>query len=163
LREDLAEDDRRPADGEDVVDERASAGEHIVRAALEAARDPLPRRSVRQPATEIAGWAFILSQRSQGKAAGADYVIAGPIYDTTSHPDQTPSGLRLISDIDEAVSIPIIAIGGVREEHIPEVMEAGASGVAVMSAIIESDDPSRTARRLRATIDRYSPGKGGWD
>jgi thiamine-phosphate pyrophosphorylase len=172
LREkDLAEDDLVDLADQvrDVVDERAILLVNTsCRAALEAGADGIHfPEGVRfdRPADEMIAGRSVHSVAAavKAKAAGADYVIAGPIYDTTSHPDQTPAGVQLISDIDEAVSIPIIAIGGIREERIPEVMEAGASGVAVVSAIIESDDPLSTARRLRTTIDRYSPGKAGWD
>ncbi len=153
----------------DVVDERAILLiNSSCRAALETGADgihfPEDARFERPTDEMIAGRSVhSVAAAVKAKAQGADYVIAGPVYDTTSHPEPTPTGVKLISDIDEAVSIPVIAIGGIREAQIPEVMEAGASGIAVVSAIIESDDPQKAARHLRSTMDRYSPGKAGWD
>jgi thiamine-phosphate diphosphorylase len=90
---------------------------------------------------------------------GADYVIAGPIFETPSHPGQRPAGLDLISDVVSAVSVPVIAIGGITAERVPEVMAAGASGVAVISAILGSDSPSQAAAWVREALEAVPAGE----
>jgi thiamine-phosphate pyrophosphorylase len=153
----------------DVVDERAILLiNRSCRAALETGADgihfPESARFERPTDEMIAGRSVhSLDAALKAEAEGADYVIAGPVYPTQSHPGHEPLGLGLISGISEKTAVPVVAIGGIRDELIPEVMAAGASGVAVMSAIIGSDEPRKAARRLRAEIDRYSPGRGGWD
>jgi thiamine-phosphate diphosphorylase len=82
----------------------------------------------------------------KGQSEGVDYLIAGNIYETVSHPGVPPHGTGLITDIVAAVSVPVLAIGGVRAEHVPELVAAGAAGVAVSSAILGADDPYEAAQ-----------------
>ncbi len=83
----------------------------------------------------------------------ADYLIAGPVYETASHPGSPPVGPSLISFIAAAVPIPVLGIGGITPERVEEVMRAGASGVAVVSAILSSPSPHNAARKLRQALD----------
>jgi len=53
----------------------------------------------------------------------------------------------------EAVNLPVIAIGGIDEKNATEVMEAGAQGVAVISAVVSAPDIAAAARRLRETLE----------
>ena len=83
---------------------------------------------------------------------GADYLIAGSVFPTRSHPEQSPQGIRLIEDMASKIRIPYLAIGGVNAENASDVIRAGASGVAVISAILASPDPKEAARRLKSAI-----------
>lgn len=83
---------------------------------------------------------------------GADYLIAGSVFPTRSHPDQPPQGLRLIEDLAPNLDIPYLAIGGINPQNAAEVIRAGASGVAVISAILASPDPKEAARNLKSAI-----------
>ena len=87
---------------------------------------------------------------------GVEYVVAGPIYKTRSHPRATPAGADLIRKITEVVGVPVIAIGGIDYQRVPGVMRAGASGVAVISAILGSSNPREAAARLRGAIEASS-------
>jgi thiamine-phosphate diphosphorylase len=89
----------------------------------------------------------------RARSEGADYVVAGHIYETDSHPDIEPRGTKLISDVAAVVSVPVLAIGGIRTENVPEVVAAGASGIAVKSAILIADDPYAAASALRSALD----------
>ncbi|MDO8530919.1 MAG: thiamine phosphate synthase [Dehalococcoidia bacterium] len=84
---------------------------------------------------------------------GADYAILGAIYATSSKPGVSPAGVGLVDEASRATRLPLLAIGGVTAERAPEVMAAGAWGVAVVSAILEANDPVDAARRLRAALD----------
>jgi thiamine-phosphate pyrophosphorylase len=86
-------------------------------------------------------------------ADSADYLIAGPVYETTSHPGREPAGPELIRDIAQAVDVPVIAIGGINAARVPEVVEAGADGVAVIGAILDARDPLAAAAALRSALD----------
>ncbi len=79
---------------------------------------------------------------------GVDYVVVGPIYETATHEGRAPAGVGLLSDVAAAVSVPVIAIGGIAAEHVRELMISGASGVAVISAILGADDAEAAARKL---------------
>jgi thiamine-phosphate pyrophosphorylase len=82
-----------------------------------------------------------------GQAAGAAYVGAGPVWATPSKLDADPAiGLGGLAEICRAVSIPVVAIGGVDAANAADCIRAGAAGVAVIRA-------ARDARTLRAAID----------
>lgn len=71
---------------------------------------------------------------------GADYVLAGTIWQTPSHPDRRGTGVGLIREI-AALGIPTIAIGGVTPERAAQARDAGAAGVAVMRGVWDALDP----------------------
>lgn len=92
-----------------------------------------------------------LAQARQAKADGADYVGVGPIYPSTTKtglPD--PIGLTVLREV--AGVLPAIAISGINAERLPDVMAAGAYGVAVIAAISRAPDPARAARDLVAAV-----------
>ncbi len=90
------------------------------------------------------------------REAGADYLGVGPVYPTSTKEDAgEPLGLEGLREIAQAVDIPVVAIGGVNLERVREVLEAGASGVAVISAVTEAEDMRRAVLRLRREVDRY--------
>jgi thiamine-phosphate pyrophosphorylase len=88
----------------------------------------------------------------QAQREGADYVIAGPIYETPSHRGGTPAGLRLVSGSVAAVSVPIVAIGGITAARVPDVLSAGAGGVAVISAVLGAESQRVAASALREAL-----------
>jgi thiamine-phosphate pyrophosphorylase len=81
--------------------------------------------------------------------AGADWVVFGPVYDTPSKRRYgAPQGLRRLRQTAGAVRVPVIAIGGITPERVGEVRDAGARGVAAISAILEADSPADVTRRF---------------
>ena len=79
---------------------------------------------------------------------GADYIAVGSIYPSPTKPEAPVVGLRKLSEIREAIPIPVVAIGGINEENIEEVLSFGADAAAVVGAVIGADDPRRAAERL---------------
>ena len=88
----------------------------------------------------------------RAEAESADYVIFGPIYETQSHVATMQAGVAALREVADAVSIPVIAIGGVTAPSVQEVMHAGASGVAVIRAILASDDAGAAAEAFRDAL-----------
>jgi thiamine-phosphate pyrophosphorylase len=84
----------------------------------------------------------------EAERGGADYVQLGTIYATESKPDAKPAGPDLVRKVSGAVTIPVLAVGGVRAENAAEVIEAGALGASVISAIQGADDPEAATRQL---------------
>jgi thiamine-phosphate diphosphorylase len=78
------------------------------------------------------------------KAEGADFVLAGPIYPTPTHPSRSGAGPALVRAC-AAHGLPVIAIGGVTRERVPELIEAGAYGVAAIRALWDGRDVAQTA------------------
>lgn len=89
----------------------------------------------------------------QAQAEGADYVGVGPVYATGSKADAgEPIGLGRIAEVAASVKIPVVGIGGIAVGNARAVVESGAAGVAVISAVMRADDPeSATRELLRAT------------
>ena len=84
---------------------------------------------------------------------GADFILAGSIYDTASHPGAAPAGVSLLSAAAAVCEVPIIAIGGVTHERVAEVRERGAHGVAVISAVWHAADPVQAARQFARLLE----------
>ncbi len=101
----------------------------------------------------IGGSATTLEDAQKCLAEGADYIGFGPVYPTTSKEDADPvTGIRLLKQTVEAISLPIIAIGGISAENAPEVMQTGATGIAVISAVCCQEDPEKATRALHKAI-----------
>jgi thiamine-phosphate diphosphorylase len=75
---------------------------------------------------------------------GADFLMAGSVFLTPSHPGFLPGGVELIRHC-ASFGLPVIAIGGVRRERIAELRNAGAYGVASISALWDDPDPAAAA------------------
>jgi thiamine-phosphate diphosphorylase len=85
---------------------------------------------------------------------GASYLGVGPVFGTASKVDAGPAiGLPLLNRGVVVADLPVIGIGGIDVSNAASVIRAGASGVAVMSAILRSADPRAAAEALRKEID----------
>lgn len=78
-----------------------------------------------------------------------DYIGFGPIFHSSTKMVALPHGPEGIKRIRNSVSVPIIAIGGITEENAADVMKAGASGVAVISAILSAQDIKEAVREFK--------------
>ncbi len=94
-----------------------------------------------------------LSQALEAQEAGADYLGVGPVFPTPSKDDASaPIGIPALREICDRVTIPVVAIGGINAGNAEEVLKAGASGVAVISAIFGAGDIIRAAAELKKRI-----------
>ncbi len=73
-----------------------------------------------------------ISSAQQAEREGADFVIFGPVWESASHPDSHPTGLAALTQMARSVGIPVLAIGGVTEERVAEVLASGAAGYAAI-------------------------------
>jgi thiamine-phosphate diphosphorylase len=88
-----------------------------------------------------------LDAARKASRAGADYLLVGPVYHTTTHPDVPPLGLARLEEFTR-LDLPVIAIGGVTPERVREVRAAGAYGVAAIRACWDAPDPGGAARDM---------------
>ncbi len=86
------------------------------------------------------------------EAQGADFLVVGAIFPTRSKPGARAAGLELLAQVRQSVHIPFLAIGGVNATNVAQVMAQGAAGIAVISAILVSKDPSQAARKLKEAM-----------
>lgn len=89
-----------------------------------------------------------VSGATQAQSDGADYLIAGAIFPTASHPNRPTQGVDFLHALRRQVSLPILAIGGVTMQNVGDIMATGVSGAAVITAISEANDPGLAAREL---------------
>ena len=80
---------------------------------------------------------------------GADYLGVGAVFHTDSKADAKEISFDTLKDICKAVSIPVIAIGGITEENVKELTGTGICGVAVISAIYAQNDIKKAAENLK--------------
>lgn len=96
--------------------------------------------------------ARLVEEAERAEAEGADYLGVGAIYKTRTKPDAPVVGLARLAEIGRRVKLPVIAIGGITRSRVRDVLEAGATGVAVASAILSAPDPAAVARALLEEI-----------
>ncbi len=84
---------------------------------------------------------------------GASYIAVGAIYPTRSKAVTRPAGLGTLEEVAKAVSVPVVAIGGIDAWNVGPVMEAGADSACVISAVLSEVDLEAAARELSTAID----------
>ncbi|MGI9076861.1 MAG: thiamine phosphate synthase [Gemmatimonadaceae bacterium] len=87
------------------------------------------------------------------EAEGADWVVAGHVFDTKSHTEATGRGMPFIQSLLAATQLPVIAIGGVKPHHVAALRAAGVYGVAAISGIWGAENAERAATDYLSTYD----------
>ena len=95
-----------------------------------------------------------LEQAAAAQNSGADYIGVGPVFSTPTKPGYKPVGLDLIKKVKNISSLPFVAIGGIDETNIADVIAAGASRVAVVRAVCGAEDIKEAAKRLKDILTR---------
>jgi len=89
------------------------------------------------------------SQALLAQEQGADYLGVGAIFSTATKTDADAVSFETLKEICSAVSIPVVAIGGISKETILKLKGSGIDGVAVVSAIFAQEDICKASRELR--------------
>ncbi|MDM5187190.1 thiazole tautomerase TenI [Bacillus sp. DX4.1] len=87
---------------------------------------------------------------------GADSLVYGHIFPTSCKKGVPARGLEEISDMARRLTIPITAIGGITPQNTANVLQAGVTGIAVMSGIVSDRDPYEQARLYKETIRKWA-------
>lgn len=100
----------------------------------------------------------VLEEALLAQKQGADYIGVGPIYATQTKADAVdPVGLDYVRAVSQQITIPFVAIGGIKLGNVQEVIEAGATRVCAISEIVGSDDVVGVCRSF---IEILEQGKG---
>ena len=100
--------------------------------------------------------AHSVAEAQTAVAAGADYLGAGAMFATTTKTDTTCLALHELTAMTAAVSVPIVAIGGIKADNTALVMTSGCAGVAVSSAIMAAEDAKQAATAIK---QQFAAGK----
>lgn len=114
-------------------------------------------RKILGPDKLIGVTAKTVKQALQAEQDGADYLGCGALFPSGAKPEAQPMTLSTLSEILAAVHIPVTAIGGISADNVHLPVEAGANGVAVVSAILGQPDVCAAARKLREKIEAANP------
>ena len=86
--------------------------------------------------------------------SGADFLVLGTIFETSSHPGAQTGGIELVKDVTSRVEIPVIGIGGISKSNVGGLVKAGAAGAAVITAISMAKDPVAASLGLSEAMRR---------
>jgi thiamine-phosphate pyrophosphorylase len=117
--------------------------------------DDLPIDAARSIAPDliIGASSHTIEEAEAAQAAGASYVNIGPIYPTqTKNWTDAYLGIEGLTRIAPHVSIPFTVMGGIKQTHIPELCAAGASTIALVTAVTAAPNPEQAARELLEEI-----------
>jgi thiamine-phosphate pyrophosphorylase len=141
-----------------VVNDRTDVALAAGAAGVHLGLDDLPVAAVRAlvPAGFVVG-ATVRNPEQARRAAdeGASYLGVGPVYPTTTKTGlPEPLGLTGLAAVAGAVDLPVVAISGVTVDRVPELLGAGAHGVAVVAAVFGAPDPAAATRAFLAALPR---------
>ena len=137
-------------DDVDIAVESGADGVHVGQEDLEAslARERLG------PGKIIGVSAHNAAEARRAEAAGADYIGSGAAFATSTKETAAPIGPEGLRAVVEAVSIPVVAIGGISRENIGRLEGLGLAGIAVVSALFAAPDVEAAARELSELAGR---------
>ena len=156
--------DALPAGVQLVVDDRldwalaaGADGVHLGQTDLPLAEARRLADAVR-PGLLIGATVTTADQARRAQAEGADYLGFGPVFATGSKANPASvKGLAGLAEACAAVELPVVAIAGITPDRVAGCLEAGAWGVAVMSAVTRATDPAAAAAELRVALQAARP------
>ena len=145
----------KAADVPFIVNDRADVALALGADGVHVGQNDLPAEAARAlVADRIVGW----STHAPGEVDAAatqdiDYFAVGPVTETPTKPGRPAAGIELIRYAARVATKPWFAIGGIDEDLLPSVLEAGATRIVVVRAITEASAPAEAASRLRGALD----------
>jgi len=139
-----------------VVNDRADLALACGADGVHVGQDDLPVAEVRRlvgPDVLIGLSTHSREQFDAGLGSDADYLSAGPVWETPTKAGRPAAGLELVGHAAAVATKPFFAIGGIDESNVAQVTAAGATRIVVVRAIRDADEPRATAIRLRAALE----------
>jgi thiamine-phosphate diphosphorylase len=140
-----------------IVNDRVDVALAVDADGVHVGQDDMPPELARKligPKRILGVSAGTLDEAVAAVTAGADYLGVGPIFTTQGKADAgDPIGVSLISELARRYTTPLIAIGGITAANAGAIIRAGASGVAVITAIVNADDITAATRQLANVLD----------
>jgi thiamine-phosphate pyrophosphorylase len=140
-----------------IIDDRADIAVAVDAAGVHVGQSDIPARRVRSVIgkDKILGVsASTFDEAVQAQRDGADYLGVGAMFATKTKMDATVVSMEELKKIREAVSLPIVAIGGINGKMLPLLEGTGIDGVAVVSALMASNNITAEAEKLKKAVLR---------
>lgn len=137
-----------------IINDRLDIALAVDADGLHVGQDDLPMLKARElfPNKIIGVSASTLAEALLAQQQGADYLGVGAIFSTSTKTDAPEVSLEQLELIKKSVTIPVVAIGGINETNLEQVLATGIDGVSVVSAILAKEDILMAAKRLRELI-----------
>jgi thiamine-phosphate pyrophosphorylase len=114
---------------------------------------PAGERQARLRGLELVGIStHLLHQALDAQSEGANYIGVGPVHATATKPGRAAVGVELVQQVAGRVQVPFFAIGGITLENLDAVLAAGATRIAVVSAILNTPDITQAAAAFRKRL-----------
>jgi len=135
------------------VNDRLDIALAVGAAGVQLRADSLPVAAARRLRSDwwIGRSVHSLNEARAAHAEGADYLVVGPMYETSTHPGSTPLAMDTLRAVAR-LGLPVIAIGGVTADRVAELRRAGAYGVAAIRALWDAPNPGDAAREMLAGL-----------
>lgn len=141
-----------------IINDRLDLAMALPAGGVQLTRNSLPPGKVRDlagPEMLIGISCHRVEEVQEAAVSGADFVVLGPIYATPSKARYgVPLSPAIIQEARSVCPLPILAIGGIKSAMVPEVIRAGADGVAAISAVLSASDPGAAAREMIDAVVR---------
>jgi thiamine-phosphate pyrophosphorylase len=139
-----------------IINDRADVARAVGAAGVHLGREDLPLAAARKilgPDAVIGLSVNTIDEAREAERLGADYVGLGPVFATTTKDTPLPVlGPEGVARIKATISLPIVAIGGLNAANVAAIMQAGADGAAVISAVWGAPDVRAAAREFAAAL-----------
>ena len=153
-----------PANVKIIINDRPDLASIAHAAGVHLGQEDLPVTAARQicpPPQWVGISTHNLEQLRAANHTSADYIAVGPIYPTTTKENPDPVvGLDLIRAARKLTRKPLVAVGGITMNSVPEVFRAGADSVAVISDLLNAPDPAQRAQEYLSSAARALAARG---
>jgi thiamine-phosphate pyrophosphorylase len=143
-----------------IVNDRIDVALAVEADGAHVGQDDMPAQLARRllgPKRILGVSAANIGEAEEAVAGGADYLGVGPIFPSLGKADAGPAtGVHLLTELAQRYTTPLVAIGGITAENAPEVVRAGAAGVAVITAVVYAENITAASRQLRLAVERGS-------
>lgn len=138
-----------------IVNDRVDLAVAIGADGVHLGQDDLPARVARpllRPGMILGVSTHSVAQAHAARDDGADYIAIGSVFATATKPDFELVGPGLVRKLRPDIRVPLVGIGGITHDNVGDVIRAGADGVAVISAVCATPDPTAAVRRFLEVI-----------
>lgn len=139
-----------------IINDRVDIAMAVDAAGVHLGQSDMPLKAARHLLGEhklIGVSAARVEEACEAEQGGADYLGVGAVFTTGTKDNTRPVSRELLMQIRDAVTIPMVAIGGITAENVLKLRGTGINGIAVVSAVVAQPDVTEAAQRMRRLFE----------